>query len=161
VASIGGETGHVLLPQIAGVRLSWWQDEAVTSAPKVDSGSTRFIGGMSIEDPTVGFSRLNVTLGFAVMQISQQAVALGTWAFWIPKDRGHIEYPREEVSQVFGAYGLGFGVGFDTSDDRTHYFYTFKRAKVLRSLSALGYIIGEARHPSPQLGSAWGWKRRK
>jgi hypothetical protein len=123
----------------------------------------RFIGGMSIEDPSVGFGRLNVTIGFATLQASDEGLSLGTWAPWIPKDRRSVDYAFGEIVEVFATHGtLASGVGFQASDNRTHYFFTLQGPNVLHCLTALGYRVGSDRLPSAHdvTGSAWGWRRR-
>jgi hypothetical protein len=83
----------------------------------------------------------------ARFRFSKSGISLGTSTISLPANLRSISCNRDEVKQVFRAKGPGFGVGIDTVDGKTHYFWTFRRNRILTELTESGYAVGADRHP--------------
>ena len=123
----------------------------------------KFRGGMNLQLPYFGLKRVNATTPFASLRISDSELSLGG-APWsgLPSGLRSVEYPKSCVRQAFRCrHGVLLnGIGFDTTDDKTHYFWTFRSQRVLDSLAAHGYPIGPDRRPGLLEVQGLPWPRR-
>jgi hypothetical protein len=123
-----------------------WRRLRTRGESSLPSGVVEFLGGMSLEVPFFGARRLNATLGFALLRLSDGGFWLGTTSRTIPRGRRFVEYDKRDVTEVFEVRGLtGRGVGFSTTDGKTNYFWTMRPSRVMGVVGKLGYPIGHAR----------------
>jgi hypothetical protein len=95
------------------------------------------------------FRRFNSSMPFATFRFSESGVWLGSkFPISVQRDLRSVSYDKYEIRQVFRAPGwFSPGVGLDTVDGRTHYFWTFRRRRILGELGEAGYTVGADRHP--------------
>lgn len=121
-----------------------------------------FRGGMNIEIPFYGFRRLNATMPLARLRMSDKGLWLGTRTITIRRDLQSVEYDKSEVVAVFPSRGvLTIGVGIETADHKTHYFWTIHRRAVINELAERGYVIREPRRPGLWMLQGFPWPRRR
>src|SRR5271166_3526561 len=102
---------------------------------------------MNLEVSGHMYRRMNATMPLARLRFSEEGIWLGTGRFALPEDLRSVSYRRDQVKQVFRARSVpGFGVGFDTTDGMTHYFWTFRSRRVIEQLVEAGYPAGASRH---------------
>lgn len=123
-----------------------WRKLRTRKSEPLPSGVYEFPGGMSLEIPFYGARRLNATSGFSLLRLSAEGFWLGTTTSAIPRNRRSVEYRKSDVVEVFLTHGLTVrGVGLATMDGKTHYFWAFRRSRVLEAFAALGYPVGQSR----------------
>jgi hypothetical protein len=106
------------------------------------SGPEVFIGGMNVP-MRGGFGRVNATIPLASLSVDQQTLTLAPRWFARVFIRPLV-VPLGEVEVAYRLRGqfMTSGVGFDTHDGRTVYFWTRSaQDEVLRALTRLGVTI--------------------
>jgi hypothetical protein len=110
-----------------------------------------FVGGMNIEFPIWWIKRTGTGIPFARMRVHDGGVSIGyRWPSMpgMPKALRSFEIPKTDIAQVFRSRGIFiWGVGFETTTSKTHFFLTFGWRKVLTELADRGYAIGADRRP--------------
>ena len=107
-----------------------------------------FVGGMNIEVPFYGFRRYGATIPFARLFLTDAGLTIATKLVAIPKRSRSLTLARDDVAGVFRSRGIfSWGVGIDTVEGKTHFFWTFQWRKVMGELTERGYAVETDRMP--------------
>ena len=118
---------------------------------------------MNIEVPFFGFRRYGTAIPFARLLVSDAGFSFGTMLRLFPWMSRTLTLPREEVVGVFRSRGMfSWGVGIDTIDGKTHFFWTLGPRRVLDELVERGYVAGDDRIPGSiyLMGIPRSWTRK-
>jgi len=123
-----------------------------------------FIGGMNVELPFLVFRRYGAMPPFARLHIDDDGLWIGTTVPFIPKKSRSLAVTRQDIVQVFRSRGMfSWGVGIETVESKTHFFWTFNPRSVLDELMKRGYAVGNDRIPGSiyLMGLPRPWGRRR
>ena len=111
-----------------------------------------FFGGMNLEVALTGQDRVNFAMPFARLRVSDDKLDLHSpmAGFAHQRRARSVTIERADVKAVFpSTMRLHPGVGIETNDGKTHYFWTLHSQTVLDNLTARGYPFGTEHLPLP------------
>ncbi len=123
-----------------------------------------FRGGMNIRVDGLRSERLNASIPAARLRVSDDGLELWTNSIAIPARYSSVDYRKREICEVFRSRGPGLsGVGIETVDGLTQYFWTFRADRVLAELASRGYAMDKTRVPNPLalVDRPWAFSRRR